>query len=81
MHHGLQRAGSLDGWSFLLPAVGVLGAGVRAAELEGLFKLMELSEKVMNALSSFFFSPQTASQALNQPVNLFHSSLSSHVPF
>lgn len=77
----MQRAGSLAGWSLSFPVVGVLGAGVTAAELKGLSKLMELSEKVMNAFSACFFPPNIASQALNnQAVNLFHSSLSSHVP-
>ena len=35
----------------------VLGAGATAAELEGLFELMELSEKVMDAFSISFRPP------------------------
>lgn len=77
LHHWLQRAGSSAGWSFLLSPVGVLGAGVTAAEHYG--PSADGTEKVMNAFSAVL-PPQTASQALNQADNLFHSSLSSHAP-
>lgn len=34
----------------------------------------------MNTFSIYFFPPNITSQALDQAVNIFHSSLSSHVP-
>lgn len=55
------------------------GVGITAAELQGLFKLMELSEKAMNAFSIYFFPPKHSTSSLSQAVNLFHSSVSSHV--